>query len=108
MLREKLRLLEDLDNIGAAARMLSGTSAQGAHPIDVCYGNLGCEIRALGRGDAQRGDAQRGDALIRSDIARLLSSTHGPTHTQWAMEAAEIFEINRNGEVSAPYTEMER
>jgi poly [ADP-ribose] polymerase len=46
-LDEKLRLLEDLKNIDVAARMLSGTDNRNSHPIDRCYSNLDCTLRAL-------------------------------------------------------------
>ena len=87
MVKRKVRMLENLRNIGLAGRLLLANPDSSVHPMDNMYARLGCKLQPI--------DATHN---MHAKISELLAGTHAPTHDKWTLDVANIFTVERRGE----------
>ncbi|RUS87948.1 hypothetical protein EGW08_004303 [Elysia chlorotica] len=86
MVKEKISLLEALEDIEIAIKMLKGGDMS-ENPVDRHYHQLHCSLNPL--------DHSTDDFKL---IDRYLQDTHADTHKQYKMELLELFDCDREGE----------
>ncbi|GFR70110.1 poly [ADP-ribose] polymerase [Elysia marginata] len=89
MVKEKISLLEALEDIEIAIKMLKGGDMS-ENPVDRHYHQLRCSLNPL--------DHSTDDFKL---INRYLQETHAATHNQYKMELLELFDCDREGETAA-------
>lgn len=86
MVKEKISLLEALEDIEIAIKMLKGGDMS-ENPVDRHYHQLHCTLDPLDHGSD--------DFKL---INKYLQETHASTHNQYKMELLELFDCDRDGE----------
>lgn len=86
LLREKLKLLEILDDIEVAVKVLNQVS-EIENPVDRHYDQLNCALKPLDHADKMF-------KLIES----YLHKTHAPTHSNYKLKLVDVFEAEKPGE----------
>ncbi|KAK3741942.1 hypothetical protein RRG08_024688 [Elysia crispata] len=86
MVKEKISLLEALEDIEIAIKMLKGGDMS-ENPVDRHYHQLHCSLVPL--------EHSTDDFKL---INRYLQETHAATHKQYKMELLELFDCDREGE----------
>ncbi|XP_064610913.1 poly [ADP-ribose] polymerase 2-like [Liolophura sinensis] len=85
-LKEKIQLLEALDDIEVAMRTLE-TGDMSINPVDRHYQSLHCDLSVM---DKQSEDFQL--------IEQYLQNTHAKTHSQYKMKVIDVFECKKENE----------
>jgi len=85
-IREKMKLLELLEDIEVAVKALNQNSKI-ENPIDRHYEQLNCKLRALDRDDK-----------VFKIIEDYLFKTHAPTHNNYKLKLIDIFEAIKENE----------
>eukprot|EP00727_Mastigamoeba_balamuthi_P003330 m51a1_g12995 putative nad+:protein(adp-ribosyl)- adprt (394) ;mRNA; f:417-2028 len=89
-LREKRALLETLEEMDVAGRVIAMQDDIKENPADVRYRELHSDIEPVPRGSPE--------AAMVADYVR---NSHAPTHNEYAVELAQLFRVNRHGERAA-------
>ncbi|GFO25409.1 poly [ADP-ribose] polymerase, partial [Plakobranchus ocellatus] len=89
MVKEKISLLEALEDIEIAIKMLKGGDMS-ENPVDRHYHQLRCSLEPLSRTSEQF-----------QLVNKYLLETHASTHNQYKMELLELFDCDREGEGAA-------
>lgn len=84
--RDKVAMLQALDDIKVAMSMIEGENAA-LHPADSHYESLGCDIAPVAAADP--------DCAM---VTRYMASTHGHTHNTYTLELVELYRVVRAGE----------
>ena len=85
-IREKMKLLELLEDIEVAIKALNQNSKI-ENPIDRHYVSLNCRLKALDR-----------DEKMFKIIEDYLLKTHAPTHNNYKLKLIDIFEATKDNE----------
>ncbi|XP_012940538.1 poly [ADP-ribose] polymerase 2 [Aplysia californica] len=88
MVKKKLELLEALEDIEIAIKMLQGGD-KSENPVDRHYHQLKCELKALDHGADEF-----------KWINKYLQQTHAATHNMYKMELLDVYECQKDGEAS--------
>jgi poly [ADP-ribose] polymerase len=85
MVKEKIQLLESLDEISFATRMLKAENVDDPrNPIDLHYESLKCNIQPIEQNHKEF-----------ELIKKYIKQTHGKTHTTYDLELLEAFHLDR-------------
>lgn len=84
--REKVKLLELLDDIEVAVKALAQHSDT-QNPVDRHYEQLECELKPLDK-----------SSPMYKLICDYAAKTHGPTHNAYTLKVLDVFEAQRTGE----------
>ena len=89
LIKQKVELLTQLQDLEIASKVLSGEGAApaGEHPIDTHYRSLKADMAHLDRS---------GEEFKRLD--QFLQNTHGSTHTSYQLELLDAWSVEREGE----------
>ena len=85
MVKEKIQLLEALQDIEVALRLLGGSGA-GGNLVDENYNRLQVNIQPVPAG------------VLRATIESSILSTHADTHSQYRMAVEELFSLEKPSE----------
>ncbi|CAH1779148.1 unnamed protein product [Owenia fusiformis] len=85
--KAKLNLLEALDDIEVALKMLKKKGDINENPVDTHYKNLNCTLKPLEKSHA--------DFKMVEDY---VTNTHAPTHQQYKMLVEEVMQCDKEGE----------
>merc|ERR1719187_2777238 len=85
MVKEKIQLLEALQDIEVALRLLGGSCA-GGNLVDENYNRLQVNIQPVPAG------------VLRATIESSILSTHADTHSQYRMAIEELFSLEKPSE----------
>ena len=85
-IREKMKLLEILEDIEVAVKALNQKS-EIDNPVDRHYDQLDCEIKLLDHEDK-----------MFKIIQSYLTKNHGPTHNNYKMKLLDVFEVKKQEE----------
>ncbi|MCP9257339.1 Parp protein [Dirofilaria immitis] len=86
-LKNEIKLLEALREIGVAIRTFKKKGDVNIHPIDHHYMNMKCEVSVLTSNDPRY-----------KIVDNYLQWTHAPTHNMYQMRIHNLYAVNRNGE----------
>lgn len=86
LLREKLKLLEVLEEVEVAVSILN-KATKNENPIDEHYEQLNCHLKPLDHSDK-----------IFSIIEQYLVKNHAPTHNTYKLKLLDVFEAEKPGE----------
>ncbi|CAL2281279.1 unnamed protein product [Prunus armeniaca] len=87
-LKQKLEMVEALDEIVVAAKLLKDDTGMQEDPLYSSYQRLRCELTPLGA-----------DSDEFNMIAKYLHNTHAKTHSNYAVDIIQIFRASKEGEV---------
>ncbi|KAL3311083.1 Poly [ADP-ribose] polymerase 1 [Cichlidogyrus casuarinus] len=90
LIRQKLRMLEDLLEIEVAYSLLKVEDDSSESPIDRNYRQLHSKLEPI-----------KADSEEYARIVRYVHNTHAATHRQFGLEVEAIFDIERQGEQQA-------
>ncbi|KAH9515507.1 Poly [ADP-ribose] polymerase 2 [Bulinus truncatus] len=86
MVKEKIELLEALEDIEIAIKLLKGGDMS-ENPVDRHYHQLHCELEPMSHEDEEF-----------KLLSRYLLDTHATTHNQYKMELMDVFRCDKEGE----------
>jgi len=98
LLKQKIEMLEALGGIEASRDLLQNTQELlSLHPLDRSYRALRTALVPI--------SAEQEEAAM---IEKLVSGTHGATHTNYKLTVKQIFQVSREGEARrfAPFTKL--
>ncbi|KAI5311148.1 hypothetical protein L3X38_045615 [Prunus dulcis] len=87
-LKQKLEMVEALDEIVVATKLLKDDTGMQEDPLYSSYQRLRCELTPLGA-----------DSDEFNMIAKYLHNTHAKTHSNYAVDIIQIFRASKEGEV---------
>ncbi|XP_008244417.1 PREDICTED: poly [ADP-ribose] polymerase 2-like [Prunus mume] len=87
-LKQKLEMVEALDEIVVAAKLLKDDTGMQEDPLYSSYQRLRCELTPLGA-----------DSDEFNMIAKYLHNTHAKTHSNYAVDIIQIFRASKEAEV---------
>ncbi|KAI5311120.1 hypothetical protein L3X38_045587 [Prunus dulcis] len=87
-LKQKLEMVEALDEIVVATKLLKDDTGMQEDPLYSSYQRLRCELTPLGA-----------DSDEFNMIAKYLHNTHAKTHSNYAVDIIQIFHASKEGEV---------
>ncbi|XP_065844434.1 poly [ADP-ribose] polymerase 2-like [Oscarella lobularis] len=87
MVKAKASLLETLGDIEIAVKMLQTTGSKAENPIDSHYAALDCDLVPV--------ESTTDEYAM---IVKAIKSTHGRTHSSYALDVMEIFEAKKEDE----------
>ncbi|KAL3315024.1 Poly [ADP-ribose] polymerase 2 [Cichlidogyrus casuarinus] len=86
--KEKLELLEALENIDFAMKVINKSSSENnEHPLDRNYKQLECDIKPLAPSNKTR-----------KLVEKYIDLTHAPTHSIYKLQVLDVFEICKSKE----------
>ncbi|XP_048211654.1 poly [ADP-ribose] polymerase 2 [Perognathus longimembris pacificus] len=89
-LSDKIHLLEALEDIEIAIKLVKTELKSPEHPLDQHYRNLHCALHPL--------DHESYEFKV---ISQYLQSTHAPTHNDYTITLLDVFEVEKEGEKEA-------
>ncbi|KAM1229106.1 hypothetical protein ACFX13_008322 [Malus domestica] len=87
-LKHKLEMVEALDEIEVATKLLKDNTGTQGDPLYSSYQRLHCELTPIGV------DSREFDM-----IAKYLHNTHAKTHSSYTVDIVQIFRTSKEGEV---------
>ncbi|CAO2203462.1 unnamed protein product [Urochloa humidicola] len=87
-LKAKLEMVEALDEIEIATKLLKDDSSDQDDPLYARYKQLRCDLTPL-----------EADSEEYSMIKTYLMNTHGKAHSGYTVDIAQIFKVSRHGEI---------
>lgn len=86
-LEKKLDMMNALDDMEVASKLLAGAEKSSEHPIDAAYHSLKTELVPLDHNS---------DTF--KMILEYIQNSHAPTHSGYTLELEDVFEVKREGE----------
>jgi poly [ADP-ribose] polymerase len=86
LIKQKTDMLESLSNLEIASKLLKKHSAT-SNPVDDAYNSLKCELVPVDPTSEEY-----------SLVQKYMKNTHGPTHSSYNLEIAQLFKVDRQGE----------
>jgi len=82
--KEKIQLLESLDDIQSGMEILKTDSGEDISVLDSYYKSLNCELAPL--------DHQSENFKL---VSEFISNTHAPTHSMYELKLMDVYDVNR-------------
>uniref|UniRef100_G0ULU8 Poly [ADP-ribose] polymerase n=1 Tax=Trypanosoma congolense (strain IL3000) TaxID=1068625 RepID=G0ULU8_TRYCI len=97
MVNQKKKMLETLNELEIASKLLGGIKDNEAHPLDNVYDKIKCEIQPL-----------KPSSKVYKRIIKYVENTQGPTHRSYTLKVTQVFTLKREGEEEryAPFKRM--
>eukprot|EP00494_Astrolonche_serrata_P003067 UN03073 len=91
LLDKKIKLVEVLQDVEIASRLLDGSGSKGVNPFDHHYDTLKTKLTYMP-------PESKGAKMIK----KYVELTHCPTHTDYTLTVQDCFEVGRHGSSDRP------